>query len=86
MEHVEFFRVNVGTTNSHCKLKDICTELNHYLSDPKSKSKGRGKRTERVAINNDQLSNIIDDMLTDLSEGDGVSTLDLLEVELWKHD
>ena len=40
-------------TDSLCKLKDICTELNGYLSDPKSKSKGRGKRTELVVVNND---------------------------------
>ena len=52
--------------------------MNGYLSDPKSKSKGRGKRSEFVAVNDDQLSNIIANMLTEISEGDGVSTFEFV--------
>lgn len=70
--------VDAGATDSLCKLKDLCKKLNGYLTDPKSKSKGRGKRTELVAVNNDQLLSIIADILTEISEGDGVSTFEFV--------
>lgn len=70
--------VDAGATDSLFKLKGLCIKLNGYLTDPKSKSKGKGKRTEFVAVNNDQLSNIVADILREISEGDGVSTFEFV--------
>ena len=48
------------------------------MSDRKSKSKRRGRKIELIAVNSDQLSNIIADMLTEISEGEGVSTFEFV--------
>ncbi|KAI4376112.1 hypothetical protein MLD38_013904 [Melastoma candidum] len=74
---------DVGLTDDLLRLKNLCTKLNLSVDDQKIKLKGKsksvGSRTSDDSANKDEtLSEIIAEMLSELSKGDGVSTFEFI--------
>ncbi|KAG9442713.1 hypothetical protein H6P81_018567 [Aristolochia fimbriata] len=73
----------VGVTDDLLHLKNLCAKLSASVDDSKGKGKGKSKVSgprlaEVSAGNEDHLVEVITEMLSELSKGDGVSTFEFI--------
>uniref|UniRef100_A0A7N0UYK1 HECT-type E3 ubiquitin transferase n=1 Tax=Kalanchoe fedtschenkoi TaxID=63787 RepID=A0A7N0UYK1_KALFE len=75
--------IKVGVTDDLLHLKNLCMKLNSGTEDPKTKSKGKSKASgyrgaDASASREENLIQVLNEMLTELSKGDGVSTFEFI--------
>uniref|UniRef100_A0A7N0T0D4 HECT-type E3 ubiquitin transferase n=1 Tax=Kalanchoe fedtschenkoi TaxID=63787 RepID=A0A7N0T0D4_KALFE len=75
--------VEVGVTDDLLLLKNLCVKLNSGMEDPKTKSKGKPKASgyrgvDTSASREENLIQVLNEMLVELSKGDGVSTFEFI--------
>ncbi|CAM8929468.1 unnamed protein product [Rhodiola kirilowii] len=75
--------VQVGVTDDLLHLKNLCMKLNSGMEDPKTKAKGKSKASgyrcaDTYSSKEENLILVLNEMLTELSKGDGVSTFEFI--------
>lgn len=74
---------DVGVTDDLRLLRTLCAKLNAYAENAKAKGKGKSKVSAVGSFDisagvEEQLNEVVAEMLTELSKGDGVSTFEFI--------